>query len=341
MGGASLGLLLGVLAGGAWGSSCPSSVPALALGKAYVPSSAVPTVCLEVAASEKEVPPLVLGADSGQRSSPMCLDVEVLTLPFARQQLRACGYGRVLMHLLPPTASRVYFISPRTQDGLAFRTPVAVEAGFVHAPRVAAAPPPVGKPARASAPVALSRPPNSPPPDYPTCDQRVRNVMSECQADIAKFCSVGMSEVIECLDSHRPEETIQCQIAMQQLDACEGPRLPFIPMEIASMLLLATAGVVLTCTLLRCCCRYVCLLPATHASDDASTVHDDELGTDDEDSLGSVTPLPSGIKLQEHVNQTRQRDGGASDDDELPGYAEVVQGAAVMRHPAAPPHSLE
>lgn len=95
-------------------------------------------------------------------------------------------------------------------------------------------------------------------------------------------------------------------------------------MTIASILLLATASLVLLCTLLRCCCRYICVMPV-HPADDASTIHDEEL-SDEDDTVGSVTPLPSGVKMMETPQQEQP-----SEEDELPAYTEVVQGASIAR----------
>jgi len=101
------------------------------------------------------------------------------------------------------------------------------------------------------------------------------------------------------------------------------------------MLLLATASMVLLCTLLRCCCRFLCAVPV-HADDSASTVHDEELSGDEEDSVGSVTPLPSGVKMMESPPLGRAQE----EEDELPAYTEVVQGASIVRQPS-PRHEAQ
>ena len=49
--------------------------------------------------------------------------------------------------------------------------------------------------------------------------------------------------------------------------------------------------------------------------------------SDEEESVGSVTPLPSGVKMME----TPQLDPAAEEEDELPAYTEVVQGASIAR----------
>ena len=52
---------------------------------------------------------------------------------------------------------------------------------------------------------------------------------------------------------------------MHQYSKClMGPQL-FLPMEIASIMLLATASAVLLCTLVRCCCRHF-LMPMPSSS---------------------------------------------------------------------------
>jgi len=122
-------------------------------------------------------------------------------------------------------------------------------------------------------------------------------------------------------------------------------------MRIASILLLATASMVLLCTLLRCCCRHIGVV-ANH-NDDSSTAHDEVLFrthcwphtaphlhaipgsslllasqdlSDEEGTVGSVTPLPSGVKMME----TPQSEP-CNEEDELPAYTEVVPGASIAR----------
>jgi len=141
----------------------------------------------------------------------------------------------------------------------------------------------------------------------------------------------GRSEILTCLDQHKGEESTACADAMSNVNECLLTPHLLVPMTIASILLLATASMVLLCTLLRCCCRYICILPI-HPADDASTVHDEELSADEEEpaSYGSVTPLPSGVKAAD-TPQPEPSSSSYLEEDELPAYVEVVQGASIAR----------
>jgi len=180
-------------------------------------------------------------------------------------------------------------------------------------------------------PPAASRPPPGGPPDDSDCSQYERDTLSACQIDIERICpDAPPGEQLNCIIDHKQETSRTCQSFIYQLDHCILTPHLLVPMEIASMLLLATASIVLLCTLLRCCCRYVCISPA-HINDDLSTLHDEELSDEDE-SVGSVTPLPSGVKMMEPqvVEQPQE--------DELPAYTEVVSGASILRS-SPPPES--
>jgi len=66
--------------------------------------------------------------------------------------------------------------------------------------------------------------------------------------------------------------------------------------------------------------------------DDMSSFHDETL-SDEDDSVGSVTPLPSGVKMVEQPQQVEQPQ---EDEDELPAYTEVVAGATIARSSSPP-----
>merc|ERR1711920_929205 len=90
-----------------------------------------------------------------------------------------------------------------------------------------------------------------------------------------------------------------------------------------SLLLLATASVVLFCTLLRCCCRYACVSNSYDESSDTSGAAELE-DMQDEDESALVTPLPVGVKHTELPPHEPQMDDLA-----LPSYTEVVDSAAI------------
>ena len=118
-----------------------------------------------------------------------------------------------------------------------------------------------------------------------------RHRYSEAIAPRAEFCDPGLRVTTLAF-------AICALCAMVLLFLMRaGPQL-LVPMEIASFLLLATASVVLLCTLLRCCCRYVC---APTQNDDASEtsgaaeleeVHDDEEALVSAHPRGRTRPFP-------------------------------------------------
>ena len=85
----------------------------------------------------------------------------------------------------------------------------------------------------------------------------------------------------------------------------------------------------LLCTVLRCCVR--CLCTATGLAslqEDLAPSDEDESGTED-DEVGSVTPLPSGVKQQKALTQEEEEENA------LPGYSEVVEGASIPLQPTS------
>jgi hypothetical protein len=144
-------------------------------------------------------------------------------------------------------------------------------------------------------------------------------VPSECWATDC------LADAINCLLDH--QDLLQeedCLEAVTEMSQCiKGAWDLLGPMVIAAYLLLATASVVLLCTMLRCCCRCVCATPMASLQDE-STQSDDDAGTEDDDFI--VTPLPSGVKQE----KTQEEE----DENALPGYSEVVEGATVL--PRAP-----
>ena len=122
---------------------------------------------------------------------------------------------------------------------------------------------------------------------------------------------------------------------MRDLSRClRGPQL-FLPMEIAFVMLLATAGTVLSCTLFRCCCRTFCA-PAPVPPSEIHLDQTGELSEEEEDlpaqpaaananaaaSTTSVPPKRGGAHATEAVAAQEEED---EDDDDLPAYTQVAE----------------
>jgi len=161
-----------------------------------------------------------------------------------------------------------------------------------------------------------------------------------CQADVgvlqqllphecwATHCEADM---VNCLIGHQGLlRDPKCAQAVRAVSSCTKGAWDLLgPMVIAAYLLLATASVVLLCTMLRCCCR--CLCTATGLAslqEDLAQSDEDEAGTED-DELGSVTPLPLGVKQQKTLTQEEEEENA------LPGYSEVVEGATIPLQPTS------
>lgn len=186
-----------------------------------------------------------------------------------------------------------------------------------------------------SASAAVTR--NAPPspdtasPPSPTSPPEDDCEIDECDEDIERWCPHDRDK-LSCLELNKARISPECAEAIDHIPPRCLSSPYYWPMAIASMLLLATASVVLLCTLLRCCCRYVCHVQ-THPVDDTSFLEDVLENSDDEGSIGSVTPLPSGVKMQEvSINREVQLEEKSDEDEsELPAYTEVVEGAAIRR----------
>ena len=81
-------------------------------------------------------------------------------------------------------------------------------------------------------------------------------------------------DAINCLRSHKDHLAFpKCVDAVSSIDACMNGAWDLLgPMVIAAYLLLATASVVLLCTMLRCCCRCVCSTPLASQGDGGTQV---------------------------------------------------------------------
>lgn len=167
------------------------------------------------------------------------------------------------------------------------------------------------------------------------CDDDFKHLQeTECSAERPECCPDQHSneEAIECLDEFFSRLSSQCRTAMHRYTECEEPRL-VLPMEVASVLLLATAAVVLSCTLVRCCCRHFCA-PMPNAT---SGIHLDESAelsdaSDDEaqrsstsggggsgTSLATPTPRPAAAKQE----PPKQEPAAEEEEDALPAYQQV------------------
>ena len=134
---------------------------------------------------------------------------------------------------------------------------------------------------------------------------------------------------------------------MHQYSKClMGPQL-FLPMEIASIMLLATASAVLLCTLVRCCCRHFLMpMPSSSTAEitldkqaELSDASDDEAhrtarqasATAGQTTASSTTTASSAAVATMTQPASSGKRGGASsramaavvadDDEDLPAYS--------------------
>jgi len=309
--------------------------PELKLGSGIKASVAVEAVCL-LSETLPEGHVIEVSADSGQPGTRLCLQVEAFAPPNAppspvleQQSCGAHGSGRVALRLGQPSTSHTYVIMPRTSSG-GIPSNIYIRATEITRAGTAADTPPLAAPS----PSSTASPPS--PPFFPpgVCTQYESDTLTYCEEETSEYCAgaESASAIFTCLEQHKSYLGGACEEMLRRLDECLLEPHLLVPMAIASMLLLATASIVLLCTLLRCCRRYVCAVPIYH-HDDASTVHDEEMLDDDE--LGSVTPLPSGVKMME----TPQQEPSADEEDELPAYTDVVQGASIARPAPSSPVS--
>lgn len=228
------------------------------------------------------------------------------------KELVNCSEGRVSLPLLQPMATMSYVIKPSITTA-------------AHSPRLRIA---------AQYQLAGDAPRAPPPPSPPSsahrgyCRPAESAFMAICADDRERLCpgATNPEMVMKFFDEDREHVSPDCLEAMHKLSEClYGPQL-LVPMEIASFLLLATASVVLFCTLLRCCCRYVCATTrGGDAASEASAADEHELTDEDEPT---VTPLPTGVT---HVTaKPEQRtlvEADADEEEALPTYTEVIDGA--------------
>lgn len=275
---------------------------------------------------------ITLDAEVSGLDAPLCLLVE--TLADSRVVADSCGENGHIRLLLPQHIASPLIVYPSTKWGVPTHMRLGAYPSAMSARSSNPSPPAsIERGSQFVVPQALLRSPG----DNVNCAKIDASpyafAIDYCQKDVEAYCSYAQSEIakLKCLEENPEFETEQCREAMQYVEECrnEPPSRLLWPMTIASILLLATASMVLLCTVLRCCCRYVCGVVGAHHADDASTIHDEEL-TDEDETPGSVTPLPAGVKMMESTQAEP-----AADDDELPAYTEVVQGASITRNAAS------
>jgi len=286
-----------------------------------IPKSSYP-LCLQVpqhAARGVSVEAEVL--DVGAHAARACLKGEFIinarSPSSALKELADCGEGgRVQLQLLPPSQTMSYVIVPSvTTDVDAPR--IRISARYQPLEALPPSPP---------------LPPASPPHRSGYCLPAESTFMAICREDRERLCPDATSpeSIMKLFDAEREHVSQECLEAMHKLSEClYGPQL-LVPMEIASFLLLATASVVLFCTLLRCCCRYVCTVSRSgDAASEVSAADEQELTDEDEPT---VTPLPSGVT---HANVKLEErtlvEADADEEEALPTYTEVIDGAKKMR----------
>mmetsp|Transcript_17206 Transcript_17206/g.30024 ORF Transcript_17206/g.30024 Transcript_17206/m.30024 type:complete len:324 (-) Transcript_17206:503-1474(-) len=280
--------------------------------KATIPLKAV---CL-LSESLPEGQIVKVAADVGAPDTRLCLLVR--GLEDASFVGESCGeHGSATLDLPAHSSPFSYIIYPSTPWG----TPSSLR---LAAYKTVAAPP---SPASIATPDSAAATPLLSPDIYEDCSKVEENQVAFLYAFCPGEECAGKSSaplLLQCLEDNISAETELCRKAITRVEDCEAATpTPTAVMRIASILLLATASMVLLCTLLRCCCRHIGVV-ANH-NDDSSTAHDEDL-SDEEGSVGSVTPLPSGVKMTE----TPQSEP-CNEEDELPAYTEVVPGASIAR----------
>jgi len=266
--------------------------------------------------------------DVSLKGSRICLSAEYRTTstsaasflsskPMVRQ-VNECGTGRVLLSV-PQEVNGLLTVLPSLGDATAGTRIVVVarvqSGGALYATTPAVGPPPAA-------------------PQQPTsgsyCLLQESRFVSACHDDMMRLCpdAPNTEAVMKCVDENREEASQTCLDSMHEFSEClYGPRL-LVPMQIASFLLLATASVVLLCTLLRCCCRYVRLSSGSLAQLDGAA---EEVEHSEDDDEPTVTPLPTGVKRSEGPSRCCETQ---MDEDVPPTYTEVVEGAAVAMQAA-------
>ena len=290
------------------------------------------------------------------------------------QHYHGCAASSLSLPIGAPSADKQYlFYAFGSVDGagriVSNPSGLDVVATLVGAP---AGPQPPSPPPAPSPPPQASSPPRPPPrtPEHGECAQWEKSFLSACSGEARDYGCERRSSLdeMECLEKAESEArplSSHCRKAMEYFDECAfGPHL-ILPMEIASIMLLATASVILFCTILRCCCRLHQDWVA--ASSAAHEIHlDEHVELSDGSGRRQLGRRPRRRRpRRERTRRERRRrhrwrwrhrrarrcggrrrgGGAAEDDDELPAHGQVMveeekgpaPGAEGTLQPSSPP----
>lgn len=172
--------------------------------------------------------------------------------------------------------------------------------------------------------------------------------LSRCGEQGEELCPAAATDLdlLKCLSTvasrTRGEVGENCEVAMSRFSDClYGPRL-LLPMELASVLLLAAASGVLFCSVLRCCLRHLWLRPVSglHSARAAEAMLDQGDSEAEEEEEPHATEV--GLEPLRIANATASGKAApagaaapAAEDELLPAYTDVVAGAALALQPRA------
>lgn len=298
--------------------------------------------------------PVLPDADAVQfdlkATGPAALDVRVqVVMGDDSYEFERTATQDMTIDLEPPLAPRSYYFFMDVEPA----TAIKLSATSARKPAVPPAPP-----------FAPGDGPEPEPEPDDDCYENEEKALLVCAPDAAALCkgSVSAEEEYECLADNMREISRECFDSLEELSECRfAPRL-LLPMEIASALLLATASIVLSCSLLRCCCRTLYIArfgnPAVEMhpeSEIGSEIFSDEEVEEPADvereaaALGAtVAPLearnaPGGAKPKRAAAAAAARGGDSTsvgdsssvegeegeEGEELPCYTDVVEGARI------------
>ena len=201
--------------------------------------------------------------------------------------------------------------------------------------------------------------PGQAPISHETCPEARLVTLAQCAKDSvqSKCCGPCSRDELECLERHEGELEPACRDALRNLVEClMAPRV-LLPMEIASVMLLATASFTLLCTILRCCCRRLRGVSGSTSAPSLALEEPFELSDaeDDEDTHaaggaasavtsggggaggGAAAPTDGrragGRGYDAPKKPTQPSEAEPDNDDDLPAYTQVVEGGALTVQP--------
>lgn len=120
-------------------------------------------------------------------------------------------------------------------------------------------------------------------------------MLVDCAEDAARIGCLKRStnEELECLEVNIDRLNRECRISMHELSKCLLTPHLFLPMEILSVIMLATASIVLFCTILRCCCRQFCLIGAPSSPPSEINLDEQAELSDASDDEAHAQPTPT------------------------------------------------